>query len=507
MAETKSVPIQWNQELGIYTNINGFNDSIVENQPIHFRFSNFDDHAKIAITQTLDRYLIFTDLIFLRDAVLSTIKESITNAVKANAKRLYFQKQQADIMDQSSYIVVIKDFKQGYLSQKDQIDKELVTSKYSVIVTFIHNKDLLRIRIMNNIKITQDELSRIQEKINKGNQYNDLGEAFLEMGDELEGAGLGLIMAMMMLKNEGLQPNSFRYESGDDKTSVIIDIPTKTRDSNPQFQKADNLLKEVDNLPAFPKIIQDIQETINKPNSSINQIAEMIKRDVSLSAGILKLSNSAAYRRGDKVETLDRALQLIGLKELQTLLYSLGTKKIMEDKFPAFASIWEKSNESAFYCKLLAKKMGYTKETTANLMSSALLHDIGEIVLLSLEKDKMDSIQEVSQSKEFSSNLTLEEISFGITHTKLGAMIAEKWFFPELFSKAMESHHTPLTVAELYKEIGYPIYLSDMMIRINYQESHPSEIPKSILEYCKFNSLSEFQSFRTNALDEFRNSN
>jgi HD-like signal output (HDOD) protein len=506
MADAPATPIQWNSELGMYTNIKTFLDPIIENQPIHFRFSIFNENAKNSISQTLDRYLILLDLIFLRDAVLSTLKETITNAVKANAKRLYFQKKEVDIMDASAYQNVIKKFKEGYLAQKDQIDKELISSKYAVIVSFVHNRELFRIRVMNNIKITQDELSRIQEKIQKGNNYNDLGEAFLELGDELEGAGLGLIMVLMMLKNEGLKPNSFRYETGNDRTTVIIDIPTNTGASNPQVMEANKLLQEIDHLPTFPKAIQDIQEKINHPNSSILQIAEMIKRDVALSAGILKLANSAAYRRGDKVETLDRALQLIGLKELQTLLYSLGTKQILEDKFPAFAMIWEKSNESAFYCKLLAKKMALSKEITGNLMSAALLHDIGEIILLSLEKDKMSSIQEVSNSKEFSSNLSLEEATFGITHTKLGAMIAEKWFFPEVFSVAMEYHHKPLTVSETFKDVVYAIYLADMMIRINFQESHPADIPKLILEHFKFRSLGEFQSFRTNALEEFKNS-
>lgn len=119
---------------------------------------------------------------------------------------------------------------------------------------------------------------------------------------------------------------------------------------------------------------------IEKPNSSISQIAEVIKKDVALSANILKLANSAAFIRSNKVETLDRAIQLIGLKELSQLLFSLGTKQILEDKFPAFLSIWEKSNQCAFYCKLIASKTDLPKDSVSNLMSAALLHDIGEII-------------------------------------------------------------------------------------------------------------------------------
>ncbi|MDP3445095.1 MAG: HDOD domain-containing protein, partial [Ignavibacteria bacterium] len=392
-----------------------------------------------------------------------------------------------------------------FLKEKEEFEQELAGSKFLIVVSFVHNKDLFRIRVMNNIQITAEEIARIKEKIQKASQYQDLGEAFMDAADDTEGAGLGLIMTMMMLKNDGLGVNSFKYESVQDKTSVIIDVPTSTGVNNPQIQKADNILSEIDHLPTFPKTIQDIQTAIERPNSSIADIANMIKRDVSLSASVLKLSNSAAFRRGDKVESLDRAIQLIGLKELQTILYSLGTKQILEDKFPAFATIWEKSNECAFYCKKLAQKMGLPKDVSSNLISAALLHDIGEIILLSLEGDKMSELQKYSNSKEISSTLSMEESIFGITHTKLGAMIAEKWFFPEIFSKAMEYHHKPLLAAEQFKDLVYPIYIGDMMIKINYLEAKATEIPFAVLNRCKFNSIAEFQSFRTKSLEEFRN--
>jgi HD-like signal output (HDOD) protein len=71
----------------------------------------------------------------------------------------------------------------------------------------------------------------------------------------------------------------------------------------------------------------------------------------------------------------------------------------------------------------------------------------------------------------------MEEASFGITHTKLGAMVSEKWEFPELFTRAMEYHHRPLLAEDIYRNIVYPIYLADMMIKINLTEAKVSEIP------------------------------
>lgn len=503
MSQGKTLELFHHTDYGIFSNLKDLNQPIEENLPFHFKFHNLTENVNNVLSRTLDRYLLHLDIIYVRDSVLAALKETVTNTIKANVKRIYFRELQADIQNPLVYKNKITGFKKSYLDNKEKYEDLLFKNNYVVLVSFIHNKDAIRIRVMNNVKLSPEEVDRINQRIEKAKSYNDLAEAFMEKGDETEGAGLGLIMTLMMLKNDGLGASSYRVESQGNNTSVIIDIPIRIQKENIQLQKTEEIIGQVDQLPTFPKAIQDIQTTIDKPNSSIAQIAEMIKRDVALSANILKLANSAAFRRGGKVESLDRAIQLIGLKELQALLYSLGTKQILEEKFPSFLAIWEKSNQCAYYCKLIAQRMGMQKDTVSNLMSAALLHDIGEIILLSLESGKMSKIQNYSASKEIASAISLEEAAFGITHTKIGALIAEKWNFPELYSKTMEYHHRPLLVDEQYKEIIFPIYLADTMIKINNEEAKYSEIPEEVLKFCKFFTSGDFHSFRTKSLESF----
>ncbi|EPG64408.1 HDOD domain-containing protein [Leptospira wolffii] len=504
MSQGKTLELFHHKDLGVFSNLKDLNQPIQENLPFHFKFFSLTENVDNVLAKTLDRYLLHLDIIFVRDSVLAAMKETITNTIKANIKRIYFRELQADIQNPMVYRSKIHGFKKSYLDNKEKYEDLLFKNNYVVLVSFIHNKDTIRIRVMNNVKLSPEEVDRINQRIEKAKTYNDLAEAFMEKGDETEGAGLGLIMTLMMLKNDGLGASSYKVESQGNNTSVIIDIPIRIQRENIQIQKAEEIIKEVDQLPTFPKAIQDIQAAIDRPNSSIGQIAEMVKKDVALAANILKLSNSAAFRRGSKVESLDRAIQLIGLKELQVLLYSLGTKQILENKFPAFLAIWEKSNQCAYYCKLIAQKLAMPKEVMSNLMSAALLHDIGEIILLSLEADRMGKIQNYSASKEIASSISMEEAAFGITHTKIGALIAEKWNFPELYSKAMEYHHRPQLAEDQYKDIIYPIYLADTMIKINNEEAKFSEIPDEVLKYCKFFSSGDFHSFRTKALESFQ---
>ncbi len=504
MAEAKPIQLEFREKLGLHTNIPDLDHPIQENQPFHFKFFNVNEQVEHTLYKTLDRFLLQLDVISIRDSVLAAIKEMVTNAIKANVKRVYFSANQANITNEEEYNEKMNSFKKDYLEKRDEFEEGLLKNNYGVFVSFITNKNLMRIRIMNNIQLAPEEIKRIQFRIERARSYNDLAEAFMDASNEQEGAGLGLIMTLMMLKNDGLSDNAFKFESIGNKTMFSIDIPAAIQTQSSESDKVDKLIAEIDNLPTFPRTIQDIQAAIDKPNSSIGNIAEMIKRDIALSANILRLSNTAAFRRGAKVESLDRAIQLIGLKELQSLLYSLGTKQILEDKFPAFQAIWEKSNESAFYAKMIGQKMGMAKNTQSNLLASALLHDIGEILLLSLEPERMGKIKSYTTTKEIASAISMEESAFGITHSRLGAQVGIKWNFPDVYVRAMDYHHRPLLAEDFYNEIIYPIYLADMMIMINHKEARTSEIPEEILKFCKFATRGEFDSFRTKIREQFQ---
>jgi HD-like signal output (HDOD) protein len=504
MSQSNAIQLEYREHLGLHTNIPDLDHPIQENTPFHFKFYNMNQNVENTLYKTLDRFLLQLDVISIRDSVLAAVKEIVTNAIKANVKRVYFHSNQADILNEQEYLEKMDHFKNDYLDKRNEFEEGLIKHNYGVFVSFVHNKSLMRIRIMNNIRLAPEEVKRIQFRIERARTYNDLAEAFMDASNEQEGAGLGLIMTLMMLKNDGLSDSAFKFESVGNKTMFTIDIPALLSKETNETAKVEKLIEELDHLPTFPKTIQDIQQAIDRPNSSIGSIAEMIKKDISLSANILKLSNSAAFRRGDKVESLDRAIQLIGLKELQSLLYSLGTKQILEDRFPAFQSIWEKSNESAFYAKMISQKMGLNKNAQSNVIASALLHDIGEILLLSLEPESMGKIRNYSTTKEIASAISMEESAFGITHSKLGAHVGVKWNFPDIYIKAMEYHHRPLLAEDFHHEIVFPIYLSDMMILINHKEARSSEIPEQILKFCKFASKGEFDSFRTKVREQFQ---
>lgn len=167
MASPKAIALEFKRELGLHTNIENINHPIVENSPFHFKFFQITDEVENTLFQILDRFLLQLDLIIVRDSVLAAMKETVTNAIKANAKRVFFKNNASDITNDKEYESIINEFKSTYIENRDEIEESLQKNNFGVFVSFIHNRSLMRIRIMNNVQLTPIEAQRIKERISK----------------------------------------------------------------------------------------------------------------------------------------------------------------------------------------------------------------------------------------------------------------------------------------------------------------------------------------------------
>lgn len=469
--------------------------STTELNPFFIKFFHLSDDVKVIIGDIIDKMSIYLGILNIRDTIYTILKEMIINSVKANAKRVFFKQRQADIHNREDYDKHIKEFKKEFLENQDKYKELLKKNDYNVIILFRFNKQGFQITVKNNVPITEEELNRVRQRIEKSKEYEDMTEIFLDQADDTEGAGLGLSMSLLMLKNEGISSDYYTIKHLGRDTITRINIPLKFHKKNPSFQKAKEILENIDTLPTFPQTITQIQELVSDSNVSLDKIATLVESDVALAANILKIANSAAFAQQKHVNSIERAIQLIGFRELSNILFSVGTKKIMENKYSAFEGLWDKANEVAFICKHLAKRMGFKNNFTTNLISAALLHDIGMVVILSLEPEISNQIKKIIGEREIPALLSLEEISIGVTHTNIGLMIAEKWNFPNTLKIAMQYHHTPLMVEAKHYPIIFPIYLANKIIDVINGESQFSYIHTQVLDFFDFTEEAVFMKF------------
>ncbi len=433
------------------------------------------------INSLIAKILFREDRVYLLDSIITVLRELTVNAIKANVKRVYFKKQNLDINNSQDYSEGMKSFMIRVMKNLKDFKNDLIKSDYFINLLLYREESGLYIRLENNCRILPVELEKIKKRKKKAAEYDNFQDAYASFYDPEEGAGLGIILIVFLLRNAGIDPNMFSIRLKNKLLITSVFIPDNLRKSDMTSEIRKRIVEEVDSLPTFPESIRDIQKLCSVRDVSIDTIASKIRVDPSLTADLLKLANSARYYGGKKIETINEAIMRIGLKNIESLLMVASSRKILNERYKKFEQIWDHCNKVAFYARFIAIDKGYSS-ISDNVFVSGLLHDIGKIVLLSTERELVEMIAEIVNNSEIRTTTILEEVSLGISHTTIGRFTAEKWNFPEYLISTIEKHHFPLSSDEKYRDIISIVYLANIFTGIESDKYSFMFIENEILE-------------------------
>ena len=196
-------------------------------------------------------------------------------------------------------------------------------------------------------------------------------------------------------------------------------------------------------LVAPPDVWFRFNEAVNTPSTTIDSIAEIVKTDPSLVANVLKVVNSPYYGIRNQVDTISRAITIIGLDDL----YGIITSIVAVNSFSKIATtlvkpatFWRHSFCTAILAKKIARHCNVLH--TERLYVIGLLHDIGSLLLYSSYPEKSEEIINASDGDE-EKHYQLEKEMFGFTHCDLGAALLNEWGLPTNLTQAIQLHHEP----------------------------------------------------------------
>jgi len=301
---------------------------------------------------------------------------------------------------------------------------------------------------------------------------------------------------MMLFKNSGLSQDAFKVYRKGELTITTLSIPQRISRIESNIEITEKILKEIDLIPAFPENISEIQKLCSNPDASFKQIADRISTDPGLTTSILKLANSAGYITIRKVESIEEAVVKIGIKGINTLLVASGVYKIIDARYKRFEKIRNNSYKRASYAQRISIQLKKSKLSEFAYLA-ALLADIGLIVLLSIDPDLIKKLKELAGFKGLDDSNLLEEISLGISHSTLGAMIGKKWKFNEALTTAIELHHRPHLAPEKLKQLIYIVYLADIFVEIENKKSRFEFVNEDVLDFFKINDKESFNMLHT----------
>jgi len=216
------------------------------------------------------------------------------------------------------------------------------------------------------------------------------------------------------------------------------------------------LVNAIDELASLPGICGRITEMVEDPDSTIKGLAKTISQDPGLSVKLLRIANSAFYGRVKTVETIEQALNVIGMQRLRDIV--LGTAAIdtfngIPNELVSMEDFWMHSIYCAIASRLLAKKIGNNNAET--IFIAGLLHDIGQLVLFHEKPEEsrqalLLTIEDVNEPDM----VEAEQHIFGFDHCQIGAALAEQWSLPDLLLNSILHHHTPEKAEVFHQEIA-----------------------------------------------------
>jgi len=419
----------------------------------------------------------------LKDYIVYSILELAANAKKANTKRVYFFERGLDISKDYDYTIGMEYFKEetlGNISHFHQLQEE---KGLYIRLALQLRENVIQIEIRNNAAVVRTELTRINDRLTRSRQYQSLDEAFSQILDDSEGAGLGLIILALMMKKIGLNEDCFNISSSEKETIARLTIPMDQVNVENISGLSRAIVNNINSLPQFPENIIEIQRLLNDPDADISAIARHMAMDPALTAELLRTVNSAQYMLTKRIDNIAEAVNMVGIRGIRNLLYSYGTQQILGSDSAEKKVLWEHSYKTAFFSYTLIKKYKRNKDLLDDAYASGILHDIGKIIFSNVHPELLNKIRNFCAERNIPKS-TLEYLSDGMNHAEIGALIAEKWNFPEQLAAAIRYHHNPSAAPADYRSLVDSVYLANMFC-----------------EYEKGNVI--FEQFETDPLKNF----
>lgn len=194
-------------------------------------------------------------------------------------------------------------------------------------------------------------------------------------------------------------------------------------------------------VPVFSPVAVRLQQTLRRPDFSMEEVTQIIVADQGLSAQILKTANSSFYAGLTKVATIRDAVIRLGAREVANIAMMATQEDVYRSDDPLFNAtmqvLWRHALCCAVAARWLAGKVGYGAMAQEAFLAG-LLHDVGKVFLLKV-------IEDLSREGTLPVKATPPLITevLNSMHVDQGVRLMEGWNLPEIYLNVVRDHHEP----------------------------------------------------------------
>jgi HD-like signal output (HDOD) protein/signal transduction histidine kinase len=204
---------------------------------------------------------------------------------------------------------------------------------------------------------------------------------------------------------------------------------------------------EMEKLPSLPHILVKMLEICHDENADFQQISRIVAQDVAITGRVLALANSPLYYSASSVNSLERALLVLGTDTLKTLIITVAVQQFFANFGKQYVvylkRFWRQSLRCALLSKSFAALTNFALPEQAYL--AGLLHNVGSLVLQSQFPERYHNMLDAMTDSGELGIVQAEEREFGVNHCNLGAELLASWGLDQFTSDAVRYHHESLS--------------------------------------------------------------
>ncbi len=204
--------------------------------------------------------------------------------------------------------------------------------------------------------------------------------------------------------------------------------------------------RSLQDLPPLPEIVTKILELSELPTTTATDLERLISSDQALVSKILRVVNSAYYGLSAQVSSTAHAIVILGFHQVRNLVLGMVTISLVKSRVPGLLklqhSFWRHSFGSASATQYISHKKGITQTEKETAYVAALIHDIGQLFLLSNFTDAYRRAIHTALT-ENKTLMEAEQTVLGITHMEIGEHLCSAWKFPPILTQTIAHHHGP----------------------------------------------------------------
>lgn len=207
----------------------------------------------------------------------------------------------------------------------------------------------------------------------------------------------------------------------------------------------DRLVSGVAGLVSLPEVVVRINALVDDPKSSAEDIGRAVQQDPALTARMLKLANSAMFGMQRQVDTVSRAVAVLGTRQVRDLTLGLAAARAFDgipNSLVSMGSFWHHSVLAAICGRLVAQECPRARPDSAFV--AGLLHDVGQLVLFNkMPEQSRDALLMTIDLPGEPDLHVCEKHLLGFDHADVGGALARHWRLPQSLQECIEFHHDP----------------------------------------------------------------